>query len=97
MFLVTPGGGRAVAWVAAAGCGFDDPALSVTPRARRAAADGHGRDPLGGIEAHGEAPPQLARRRGRYLALYAVGREMPGGRFPGSALRFIRAVDAGRT
>ncbi len=29
--------------------------------------------------------------------LYAVGKEVPGERFPKSALRFIRSTDSGRT
>src|ERR687898_2519979 len=61
MFLATPGGGRVVAWVSAPGGGSDGSLhLSVTP----AGAGGPlptvtVRDPLGAIEAHGEAPPQL--------------------------------------
>ena len=56
------------------------------------------RDPLGAIEAHGEAPPQLAAdAHGGISVLYAVGKEVPGERFPRSALRFIRSVDSGRT
>jgi hypothetical protein len=56
------------------------------------------RDPLGAIEAHGEAPPQLAAdSQGGISVLYAVGKEVPGERFPKSALRFIRSADSGRT
>jgi hypothetical protein len=56
------------------------------------------RDPLGAIEAHGEAPPQLAAdQAGGISVLYAVGKEVPGERFPRSALRFIRSADSGRT
>ena len=37
------------------------------------------RDPAGPIEAHGEAPPQLAADRdGGISVLYAVGKEVPG-------------------
>ena len=35
--------------------------------------------------------------RGGISVLYAVGKEMPGERFPRSALRFIRSTDSGRT
>ncbi len=56
------------------------------------------RDPLGPIEAHGEAPPQLAADpAGGISVLYTVGKEVPGERFPKSALRFIRSADSGRT
>ena len=100
MFLALPGGGRAVAWVSAAGGGSDGTLpLSVTPRGATAPLPTVTvRDPLGAIEAHGEAPPQLATDAdGGISVLYAVGREMPGERFPRSALRFIRSVDSGRT
>jgi hypothetical protein len=56
------------------------------------------RDPAGPIEAHGEAPPQLAADRdGGISILYTVGKEVPGERFPKSALRFIRSTDEGRS
>lgn len=100
MFLALPGGGRAVAWVSAVGGGSDGTLhLSVAPRGATAPLPTVTvRDPLGAIEAHGEAPPQLATDAdGGISVLYAVGREMPGERFPRSALRFIRSVDSGRT
>jgi len=100
MFLATPGGGRVVAWVSAPGGGSDGSLhLSVTPaRAASALPTVTVRDPLGAIEAHGEAPPQLAAdAAGGISVLYAVGKEMPGQRFPKSALRFIRSADSGRT
>jgi hypothetical protein len=100
MFLSTPDGGRVVAWVSAAGGGSDGSLhVSVTP----AGATGGlptvtVRDPAGPIEAHGEAPPQLAADRdGGISVLYTVGKEVPGERFPKSALRFIRSTDEGRS
>jgi hypothetical protein len=100
MFLALPGGGRVVAWVSAPGGGSDGSLhLSVTPRGASApVSTATVRDPLGAIEAHGEAPPQLAADAdGGISVLYAVGKEVPGERFPKSALRFIRSVDSGRT
>ena len=100
MFLGLPGGGRAVAWVSAPDGGSDGSLhLSVTPRGAAAPLPTVTvRDPLGAIEAHGEAPPQLAAdARGGISVLYTVGKEVPGERFPRSALRFIRSVDSGRT
>jgi len=100
MFLATPGGGRVVAWVSAPDGGSDGSLhLSVTPAGVQAALPtATVRDPLGAIEAHGEAPPQLAAdAAGGISVLYAVGKEVPGERFPRSALRFIRSTDSGRT
>jgi hypothetical protein len=100
MFLALPGGGRVVAWVSAPDGGADGSLhLSVTPRgAAMPLPTATVRDPLGAIEAHGEAPPQLAAEGdGGIAVLYAVGKEVPGERFPKSALRFIRSVDSGRT
>jgi hypothetical protein len=73
--------------------------VSVTPAGAPAALPSVTvRDPLGPIEAHGEAPPQLAAdAKGGISVLYAVGKEVPGERFPKSALRFIRSADSGRT
>jgi hypothetical protein len=100
MFLATPGGDRVVAWVSARGGGSDGSLhISVTPASAKAALPTVTvRDPLGAIEAHGEAPPQLAADAGGGISvLYAVGKEIPGERFPKSALRFIRSADSGRT
>lgn len=100
MFLALPGGGRVVAWVSAPGGGSDGSLqVSVTPRGAPAPLPTVTvRDPLGAIQAHGEAPPQLAADAdGGISVLYAVGKEVPGERFPKSALRFIRSVDSGRT
>jgi hypothetical protein len=100
MFLATPRGDRVVAWVSAPGGGADGSLhLSVTlAGAMEPLPAVTIRDPLGAIEAHGEAPPQLATdERGAMSVLYAVGKEMPGQRWPVSALRFVRSTDRGRT
>ena len=100
MFLATPDGGRVVAWVSAPEGGSDGSLhVSVTPAGAPAALPTVTvRDPLGPIEAHGEAPPQLAADTASGISvLYAVGKEIPGERFPRSALRFIRSADSGRT
>jgi hypothetical protein len=100
MFLALPAGGRVVAWVSAPDGGSNGSLnLSVTPAATAEPLPTVTvRDPLGAIEAHGEAPPQLAAdAQGGISVLYAVGKEVPGERFPRSALRFIRSVDSGRT
>lgn len=100
MLAVTADGDRVLSWVA------DDPAsgrealfVQVTP-AGTAAPEPFVvvRDSLGGIEPHGEAPPRVvAAPDGAIYALYTVGREVPGQRFPRSALRFTRSLDGGRT
>jgi BNR repeat protein len=100
MFLSTPSGARVVAWVSAPDGGFDGSLnLSVTPAgAAHPLPTTTVRDPLGAIEAHGEAPPQLAADAvGAISVLYAVGKEVPGKRFPVSAMRFIRSTDYGKT
>ena len=100
MFLSTPAGARVIAWVSAPGGGSEGHLnVSVTPPgAAGPLATISVRDPLGAIEAHGEAPPQLAAdSNGAISVLYAVGKEIPGKRFPVSALRFIRSVDQGAT
>ena len=100
MFLGLPGGGRVVAWVSAPEGGSDGSLhVSVTPPGAAAPLPTVTvRDPLGPIEAHGEAPPRLAAdTAGGISVLYAVGKEIPGERFPRSALRFSRSVDSGRT
>ena len=100
MFLSTPGGDRVVAWVSAPGGGSDGSLnVSVTPAGTEAPLPTVSiRDPLGAIEAHGEAPPQLAAdSSGAISVLYAVGKVVPGKRFPVSALRFIHSTDLGRT
>ncbi len=100
MFLTTPAGDRVVAWVSAPGGGPDGSLhLSVTPHGAGAPLPAVTvRDPLGAIEAHGEAPPQLAAdSSGAISVLYTVGKEVPGQRWPVSALRFARSTDRGRT
>ncbi len=100
MFLATPRGDRVVAWVSAPNGSADGTLhLSVTEVGTgRAGPTVSVRDPLGPIEAHGEAPPQLAvDSSGGLAVLYLVGKEVPGERFPVSALRFIRSADLGRT
>ncbi len=100
MFVAMPDGGSVVAWVSAPDGGSDGSLhVSVTPPgASEPLPASTFRDPLGPIEAHGEAPPQLAAdSAGRVSVLYTVGKEVPGERFPKSALRFIRSADSGRT
>jgi hypothetical protein len=100
MFLSMPSGARIVAWVSASGGGSDGKLnVSVTRGgASRPLPTTTVRDPLGAIEAHGEAPPQLAAdSAGAISVLYVVGKEVPGRRFPVSAMRFIRSTDEGRT
>ena len=100
MFLSTPSGTRIVAWVSAPDGGPDGSLnLSVTPAgASHPLPTSTVRDPLGAIEAHGEAPPRLAAdSAGAISVLYAVGKEVPGKRFPVSAMRFIRSTDQGRS
>ena len=100
MFAAIPGGGSVVAWVSAPGGGSDGSLhVSVTsPGAAEPLPAVTVRDRLGPIEAHGEAPPQLAADpAGGISVLYTVGKEVPGERFPRSALRFIRSADSGRT
>lgn len=56
------------------------------------------RDTLGNIPAHGESPPKLAYDNHNVLhAVYVVGKEVPGRRFPMSALRYVRSTDHGAT
>lgn len=100
MFLSTVSGTRVVAWVSAPDGGADGSLnVSVTPAgAATPLPTSTVRDPLGAIEAHGEAPPQLAAdSAGAISVLYAVGKEVPGKRFPVSAMRFIRSADHGKS
>ncbi|MDX2192695.1 MAG: sialidase family protein [Gemmatimonadales bacterium] len=99
MFLVSPAGDRVLSWVSAPDGGEAGRLhVQVTPARGTAAAPVELVDPLGPIEPHGEAPPQLlADRQGHLYALYAVGKTIPGARFPVSALRLVRSEDGGRT
>jgi hypothetical protein len=92
MFAVAPSGAEAIAWISAPDSGADG-RLYVSVNGR---APVEMRDTLGAIAAHGEAPPQMAYGPdGALNALYVVGKEVPGARFPRSALRFVRSVDGG--
>jgi len=94
MLAVSPAGAEAAAWVSAPGGGTDG-RLYVSVDG---AAPVEIRDPLGPIEAHGEAPPKLAYGRdGALSAIYVVGKEVPESRFPLAALRYIRSTDGGRS
>jgi hypothetical protein len=87
-------GTRAIAWVSAPDGGSDGRLYVSVDDAPPVEL----RDTLGPIEAHGEAPPKLAwGEDGALHALYVVGREVPGRRFPMSALRHVRSDDRGRT
>ncbi|MGH7719750.1 MAG: exo-alpha-sialidase [Gemmatimonadaceae bacterium] len=93
MFAVSPKGTQAVAWVSAPNGGSDG-RLYV----RTADTLSELRDELGPIEPHGEAPPKIAfSGDGSLYALYVVGKEVPGRRFPAGALRFARSADGGRS
>jgi hypothetical protein len=98
MFAVSAAGQRATAWVSAPHGGSDGRLYVVVDSGEmhmdRAPAELS--DSLGAIEAHGEAPPKLAfAPNGSLVALYVVGKEVPGRRFPMSALRFTRSDDGG--
>ncbi len=93
MFALSPAGKRAVAWVSAPGGGTDGRLYVST-----GGAPSELQDSLGPIEPHGEAPPKLSYGPdGTLYALYAVGKLVPGRRFPMSALRLARSADDGRT
>jgi hypothetical protein len=92
MFVVSHSGAEAAAWVSAPDGGSDG-RLYVRVDGR---APVELRDSLGPIEPHGEAPPKLAYSAdGALNALYVVAKEVPGRRFPASALRFVRSSDGG--
>lgn len=95
MFAVSPSGAEVLSWVAARDSGGAEQ-LHVEVRqpdgvvTRTVLAD-----PLGSIEPHGEAPPQVVvGPDGAIHALYTVGRDV-GKRFPESALRYARSDDGG--
>lgn len=100
MFAVAPDGAHTLAWVSAPDSGTDGRLFVLTRAADDHTSDPPSelRDPLGPIEPHGEAPPKVAYGRdGTLYALYAVGKLVPGRRFPASALRVARSADGGRT
>lgn len=95
MFLVSPQGSRILSWVAAdSGGAAGQLHVSVEPVTGPVVTSVL-TDALGGIEPHGEAPPQLAAGpSGAIYALYTVGKDV-GGRYPLNALRFARSDDGG--
>jgi hypothetical protein len=94
MFAVSSSGSEAVAWVSAPNGGTDG-RLYVSVNA---APPVEIRDSLGPIEAHGESPPKLAYApNGSLYAVYVVGKEEPGQRFPLSALRLVSSTTNGKT
>ncbi len=94
MFAVSPKGSEAAAWVSAPNGGSDGSLYISIDRAAPAMLH----DTLGPIEPHGESPPKLAYGNdGSLYALYVVSRLIPGRRFPGAAVRFIRSPDGGHT
>lgn len=95
MFLVTRHGGRVLSWVAAEGGGTEGVLHLRVETPGQGVVTSSLVDPLGGIEPHGEAPPQVAADgAGTIYALYTVGKDV-GARFPKSALRFARSADGG--
>jgi hypothetical protein len=94
MVALSRDGARTVAWVAAPGGGSDGRLYLAT----HGGALSELRDSLGGIEPHGEAPPKVQYAPdGTLYALYAVGKGIPGRRFPFTTLRFAASQDRGRT
>ncbi|MEP7382381.1 MAG: sialidase family protein [Gemmatimonadota bacterium] len=94
MFAVAPSGARTLAWISAPDGGTDGRLYVSTESAPTTEL----RDPLGGIEPHGESPPKLEYAPdGTLFALYAVGRENAGRRFPFTTLRLAASRDRGRT
>jgi hypothetical protein len=94
MFAVSSTGKQAVAWVSAPNGGSDGRLYVSVAGAPPAEI----RDSLGPIAAHGEPPPKLAYApNGELIAVYIVGKEVPGQRFPLSALRVVTSSDDGKT
>ena len=94
MFAVSPSGKQAVAWVSAPNGGSDG-RLYVSVAGGQPAEI---RDSLGPVEIHGESPPKLAYApSGELIAVYVIGKEVPGERFPLSALRVVTSSDDGKT
>lgn len=91
VLAVSPRGAEAAAWISAPAGGSDGLLYVHT-----AGGTSELRDSLGAIEPHGESPPKLAfSEDGALNALYVVAKDVPGRRFPASALRFVRSVDGG--
>ena len=94
MYALSPSGTHTIAWVSAPEGGSDGRLYTST----NGAPPSELRDPAGGIEPHGEAPPKLVYAPdGTLYALYAVGRVVPGRRFPFTTLRLSTSRDQGRT
>ncbi len=94
MYALAPSGSRTIAWVSAPDGGTDGRLYTSTNGMPASEL----RDPAGGIEPHGEAPPKLVYAPdGTLYALYAVGRVVPGRRFPFTTLRMSRSRDYGRS
>jgi hypothetical protein len=94
MVALSPSGQRTVAWVSAPDGGRDGRLYVVTDGGPTSEL----RDSLGGIEPHGEAPPKIEYApNGTLYALYAVGKVIPGRRFPFTTLRMAASRDGGRT
>lgn len=97
MFAVGPDGSQVLSWVAPDGPdGLEQLHVQVTAPDRSVTGSVLS-DPLGSIEPHGEAPPQVVvGADGVIHTLYTVGRDV-GKRFPESALRYARSEDNGRS
>jgi len=94
MVAVGPGGVQAVAWVSAPNGGTDG-RLYVSVNG---APPAEIHDSLGPEQAHGEAPPKIQYGpSGALYAVYTVGKEVAGERFPLSALRIVTSTDNGKT
>lgn len=96
MFAVSPRGDQVLSWVAPSGDSLERLHLEVRT-ANGETVTSVLEDPLGSIEPHGEAPPQVVLTdNGVIYALYTVGRDV-GKRFPESALRLALSDDGGRS
>lgn len=95
MLALWPGGGSVLSWVTS-----DSGPSALHVRVEEVGGRivrSHLIDPLGGIEPHGEAPPQVVVGPDSTLyALYTVGKDV-GERYPASALRFAGSTDGGRS
>ena len=84
MFTVTDAGARVLSWVAPTGTDeVERLHVEVTATGGAVVASVLA-DPLGAVEPHGEAPPQVVASGDAIYALYTVGRDV-GTRFPESA------------